>query len=78
MKPSAKAIKKARKSIKKKGELQLEQQDFNMCLSEQVCPKCAWLLKVVSTSDYGHEYRCSNSVCGFIQYRENNIVPAKG
>jgi len=70
MKPSDKAIKSARESIKRKEELKLDQQDFEMCLGERVCPKCAWLLDIehVGSGEYG--YKCTNTVCSFIHFKE--------
>ncbi len=68
MKPSDKAIKKAKESVLKKAELERDQRDFHMCLDERVCPKCTCLLDIKSLSDYGHNYKCS--MCDFTHYRQ--------
>ncbi|KKM89184.1 hypothetical protein LCGC14_1251220 [marine sediment metagenome] len=69
MKPSLKAIKKAKESVKKKKELELDKQDFNMCLSERICPKCAGLLDVKPIDDnVWYNYECTELACKFAHY----------
>lgn len=69
MKPSQKAIKKVRESVQKRQQLELDQKEFNMCLDERVCPKCAGLLDLKYVGG-GHDYGCIKKVCGFTHYRK--------
>ncbi len=78
MKPLQKAIKKARESVQKRQQFELDRKEFNMCLDERICPKCAELLDVKPVNMGRLDYKCSNSACSFTHYREANIVPAEG
>ena len=67
MKPSTKAIQKARESVQKKQQLELDQKEFNMCLDERICPKCAELLELKHVASGNYDYKCTK--CSFTQYK---------
>ena len=78
MKPIQKAIKKAKMSIRKKEQIEHDQEQFKMCIDEKVCPKCADLLYVKFGHLKGDDYRYCGPKCIFTHYREPNIIAAEG
>ena len=78
MKPIQKAIKKTEMSIRKREQIEHDQKQFEMCIDERVCPKCADFLYIESGPLKGDDYRCYNPKCNFTHYRKPNIIAAEG
>ena len=78
MKPSHKSVTKAWTSREIRKKLECDQIEFDMCLDERICPKCAELLDIKGNLMGGWDYKCTNSACGYTHYRYPTIVPAKG
>jgi transposase-like protein len=79
MKPIQEAIEKAEVRKRKKEQLEHDQKQFEMCIDERVCPRCADLLYIKAGGPLKErDYRCYNPECNFTHQRKPNIIAAEG